>query len=77
MTRYKIVIHNLDDRANADRHTIFEGTEDDVQAVWDEVETALHLIRSFARKQDARSVAKRHEKNLEQFTAKGKLRDLE
>lgn len=78
MTRYQVTIVNLDDRSNPNRnrYTTFEGTEDDVEAVWDEVDSALHLIRSFGRKQDARSVAKRHEKNLKQFTAKGKLRDL-
>ena len=78
MTRYKIVVIDLDDGAKTRvKSATFEGTEDEVQAVWDEVETALHLIKSFGRKQDARSVAKRHEDNLKQFTAEGKLRDLE
>ena len=82
MTRYKIVVIDLDDEAKTRvKSAIFEGTEDDVQAVWDEVDTALHLIRSFGRKQDGLSVAKRHEKALKALRNStehlGKLRDLE
>lgn len=71
MTRYKIVVIDLDDEARTRvRKATFKGTEDDVEAVWDEVENALHLVRAFGRKQGT------SKELLEGFTAKGKLRDL-
>ncbi len=76
--RYRIlVVDEADPTKSPIRDASFDGRGDAVDAVWDEVESALHLVRAFGRKQDARSVASRHEELLKGFTTKGKLRDLE